>query len=237
MSGPALPVAAPMIRVRAGAFAIGAVLLIAAALRLYHLGTVSLWTDELFTRFYPKTGFRFMWTEGLRVEPNPPLYYSFVLLWERIAGETAWALRLPSLIGSLLSVWLAYLLGCELFERRLSAVFAAALLALAPTNIFYAQEARAYALQGAAIALALLGFARLLRAPRSLGALAMYAAGAVLAVYLHMTSVLAIIACNIAALTACFGRRKLLDGAGLLRWIGANAAVALACLPLLPIVL
>jgi len=237
MSGPALPVAAPTVRLRAGAVALGVVLLLAAALRLYHLGTTSLWTDELFTRFYPKTGLAFLWTEGLRLEPTPPLYYSFILLWEHIAGESAWALRLPSLAGSLVSIWLAYLLGRELFERRTSAVLAAALLALAPTNIFYAQEARSYALQGAAITLALLGFARLLRTPRSRDALAMYAAGALLAVYLHMTSVLAVAAINGAALTAAFGRHRMLDRAGLIRWVAANAAVTLACLPLLPIIL
>ncbi|MBV8911807.1 MAG: glycosyltransferase family 39 protein, partial [Acetobacteraceae bacterium] len=187
--------------------------------------------------FYAHTGLGFLWTEGLRLEPTPPLYYTLILLWERLAGESAWALRLPSLAGSLLSVWLAYLLARELFDRRLTALFAAALLALAPTNIFYAQEARSYALQGAALTLALLGFARLLRDPRSGGALAMYAAGAVLAVYLHMTSTLAVASINAAALTAALGRRPLLDRAGLLRWIAANAGVTLACLPLLPIVL
>ncbi|MBV8912112.1 MAG: glycosyltransferase family 39 protein, partial [Acetobacteraceae bacterium] len=180
MSGPALPVAAPTVKVRAGGLVLGAVLLLAAALRSHHLGSASLWTDELFTRFYAHTGLGFLWTEGLRLEPTPPLYYTLILLWERLAGESAWALRLPSLAGSLLSIWLAYLLARELFDRRLSALFTAALLALAPTNIFYAQEARSYALQGATLTLALLGFARLLRDPRSGGALAMYAAGAVL---------------------------------------------------------
>ena len=237
MSGPALRVAAPTARIGTGGLALAALLLLAVALRFYHLGTTSLWTDELFTRFYPKTGLAFLWTDGLRLEPTPPLYYSLILFWEHVAGESAFALRLPSLLGSLAGIWLAYLLARELFPRRLSALFAVALLALAPTNIFYAQEARSYGLQGAALALALLGFARVLREPRSIGALTLYAVGAVLAVYLHMTSALAIAACNGAALTAAIGRFRLLDRAALLRWVGVNALVTLACLPLLPIVL
>ncbi len=211
--------------------------LLAAGLRAYDIGTTSLWTDELFTRFYPKLGLGFMWTEGMRLEPNPPLYYSLISLWERVAGDSAFALRLPSMIGSLLALGLTMRLGAELFERRASVVFAALLLAFSATSIAYAQEARAYALQGAALALALLGFARLLRGPVSLGALAAYAIGATLAIYLHLTSVLAVAAFGLVGLFSAVGRRPLLDRAGLLRFVAANVVVALACLPLVPVIL
>lgn len=238
MSGPALPIAGrAMPGLCAETAALLGIVLLAALLRLYHLGTISLWTDELFTRSYAKLGLGFLWSEGLRLEPTPPLYNSLISFWERVAGDSAFALRLPSFAASVAGIVLTYLIGRELFSRSASALLAAVLLALAPTNISFAQEARAYALQGAALALAMLGFARVLRPPASTGALAAYAVGALLAIYLHLTSVLALAGFNLAALASAIGPRPLLDRGGLRRWLAANALVALACLPIIPILL
>ena len=209
--------------------------LLAILLRLYRLDAVSLWTDELFTRFYPHAGLGYLWTEGLRTEPTSPLYYTLVWAVERTLGSSAWALRLPSVAASLLGIWLAFRLAGELFGRTAPALLAALVLALAPFNVFVAQEARAYALQGAALTLALFGFARLLRGAR--GAWWLYGVGATLAIWLHPTSVAAVIAFNAAAALSAVGRGKLLDRAALLRWIAVNAAVAVLCLPLLPAML
>ncbi|GAC1345358.1 MAG: hypothetical protein NVSMB18_24910 [Acetobacteraceae bacterium] len=238
MSGPALPVASTAsVHVRTQTIVLVTLMVVAAALRLYHIDTTSLWTDELFTRYYAKTGLRYLWGEGLRLEPNPPLYYSLIALWERVAGDGAWALRLPSLLGSLASVGLAALIGRDLFSRAASTSIGVLLLVLAPVSIFYAQEARAYGLQGAALALALYGFARVLREPRDRAALALYAAGALLAIYLHATSVLAVAAFNGAALVSAVGRDRMLDRADLVRWVVVNAVVGLLCTPLLPALL
>ncbi len=213
-----------------------AILLLAVGLRLHHLGTTSLWTDELFTRYYPRLGLGFLWGEGRTLEPTPPLYYSVILGWTALVGDGAFALRLPSVAGSMLGIVLAYLLARELLESPRAWLLAPLLLALTPTSIFYAQEARTYALQGAAIALAMLGFARYLRAPGK-SALALYVVGAVLAIHLHLTSALFVAAVNLAALASLAGPGRLLDRTAFLRWCAANALVALACLPLLPILL
>lgn len=224
-------------RPRAQAVLLLAIFVLAAVLRLYHLGETSLWTDEFFTEFYPKTGLGFMWGQGLRLEPTPPLYNSMILLTERVFGETPFLLRFPSLIGSMAGIVLAGLLARELFGSGASMVGAVLLLALCPTDIFYAQEARAYALQGAALALALLGFARVLREPNSVPALGLYALGAALAIYFHLTSVLAVAAINLAFLAGLVGRTPLLGRRALWPWLGANALIGLACLPLAPAVL
>ncbi len=231
MSGPAVP------RRKTITLAFLAVLVLAAAVRLYHLGTTSLWTDELFTRYYPRLGLGFLWGEGRSIEPTPPLYYSIIAGWTALVGDSAAALRLPSVAGSLISIVLAYLLARELLDTPRAWLLAPLLLALTPTSIFYAQEARAYALQGAAIALAMLGFARFLRKPDNKAALAAYTLGAVLAVYLHMTSALFVAAVNIAALASLAGSGRLLDRPAFLRWCAANAVVAVACLPLIPVLL
>ena len=207
-----------------------AVALIAVAVRLYRLDGVALWTDELFTRFYPDMGLSYLWTTGLRTEPTSPLYYTMIWAVERTIGSTAWALRAPSVAGSLAGIWLAWLLGRELFGRG-AALLAALLLALAPVDVLYAQEARSYALQGAALGLALLGFARALRGAGGLG---LYAAGAILAIWLHPTSVAAIAALNVAAVASTVGPGRLLDRPALVRWIVANVGIAVVCAPLVP---
>ncbi len=208
-----------------------AIAVIAVAVRVYRLDDVSLWTDELFTRFYPDAGLGYLWTVGLRTEPTSPLYYTVIWAVERAFGASAWVMRAPSVAGSLAGVWLAWALGRELFGRPAPALIGALLLALAPVDVLYAQEARAYALQGAALGLALLGFARALRGA---GGLTIYAVGAVLAVWLHPTSAAAVVAMNIAALASAAGRGRLWGRPALLRWIGVNAVVALLCTPLVP---
>ena len=216
--------------VRPGWWPIVCVALVAAAIRIACLGWTPLWTDELFTRFYPQMGLGYLWGEGFRAEPTSPLYYTVMALTERLFGSSVWAIRMPSVVGSLASVAVAWWLGRELFERPGAALLSALLLSLAPINVFYAAEARAYALQGAALGLALLGFARVLRGRPGL---AMYAAGAVLAVWLHPTSIAAIVSFNLAAL-AC---ARMIGRAALMRWIAVNVAVGVACLPLVPALL
>ena len=152
-----------------GWWPIAAVSVIAVAVRLYRLDDVSLWTDELFTRFYPDAGLAYLWTDGLRTEPTSPLYYTLIWAVERLAGSAAWVVRAPSVAGVAGGVWLAWSLGRELFGRAGPGVLAGLLLALAPIDVLYAQEARSYALQGAALGLALLGFARVLRGGRRAG--------------------------------------------------------------------
>ena len=214
-----------------------AIFAVAAVLRLHNFDSTPLWTDELFTAAYPNAGLPYLWTTGLVTEPTSPLYYSLIWFIERLANDSTFALRLPSLAGSLAGIWLTGRLTQALSDRSAAPLLAMLLLALAPTSIFYAQEARPYALQGAALALALLGFARFLRAPNSGAGLALYASGAALAAWLHPTSVFAITAFNVAVLLGLLGHRTLVNQAAFWRWVRANAIVAFLCLPLLPIML
>ncbi len=148
-----------------------------------------------------------------------------------------WAARLPSVLGSVAGIGLAALLARELCPRPRAETLAALLLALAPLDIFYAQEARSYALQGAALGLTLLAFARFLRQPANSGALLTYGAGALSAIYLHLTSAPAIAAVNLAAVLSAVGRGRLLDPRALARFLAVNAAIGVLCLPLLPTLL
>jgi 4-amino-4-deoxy-L-arabinose transferase-like glycosyltransferase len=77
-------------------------------------------------------------------EKTPPLH--FVLAWgsARLGDPTLW-IRLPSLLAGTALVPLAYRLGRDTVGRR-PGLIAAAIVALAPFALFYATEARAYAL-------------------------------------------------------------------------------------------
>lgn len=84
--------------------------------------------------------------QNLRATDNhPPLY--FLILWAtvRLIGYRELAVHLPSIIAGTLLIPAVYITGRELFDRR-TGVLAAALTAIAPLLIWYAQEARPYAL-------------------------------------------------------------------------------------------
>ncbi len=205
------------------------IVLVGALLRLHHIGQASLWNDELFSRYYPETGLRYMWSEGFFLETNPPAYYTLLLGWMRLFGTGEVALRSISLLASLLAIPLTYCLARE-FAKPGTALLAALLMAIFPMQIYYAQEARCYALMVLPVSLALLGMARYLRDLQARH-LVSYALGAVGGVYVHTTGALIVVAFNLAFLLTFAGQSKLPAARVLLMWLAANAAVALLCVP------
>jgi predicted membrane-bound mannosyltransferase len=66
------------------------IILLALALRVYHLGFQSLWIDESFTRLYSESPLSYLWTTGFRSETNPPLYYTALHVWMLFFGASEW---------------------------------------------------------------------------------------------------------------------------------------------------
>jgi mannosyltransferase len=129
------------------------VLLVATALRFAALGRQSLWADELFSVYWARAGVDFVLAH-IRDETNPPLYYFLLEIWMRIFGDSEAAVRLLSAILSAITVPVVYLLGRELFGKQAGRI-AALLYALSYWHLYYAQEARSYALLDLSFALAL----------------------------------------------------------------------------------
>ncbi|HWB51568.1 MAG TPA: glycosyltransferase family 39 protein [Stellaceae bacterium] len=211
---------------------LAAVTLGGAGLRFYHLDHLSLWTDEAFSRFYYQTGLHFMWTEGLRRESSPPLYYMALGGWIGLFGSSEAALRSLSAIASTAAIPLVYGLARELLERR-QALVAAALFALSPTAIYYAQEARPYALLLLPVLATLMACARLLRRRGGTANFALYIAGATASLYTHTTMFLFAAACGGAVLAAAWAARPHPSGKFFAAWIASNAVVGLLAAPLL----
>lgn len=124
------------------------ILLLATALRFYHLDTSSLWSDEgntwaLLTRSFPQIA------HDAAADIHPPGYYWLLKVWSMIGGTSAWAMRSFSAVAGLLLVWVIYRLG-RYFEEEAReghvALMAAFLAALNPLQIYYSQEARMYLL-------------------------------------------------------------------------------------------
>ncbi len=208
---------------------------LAAVVRLQGLDGPSLWNDELFSRYYPRMGLAFLWSEGRRLEPTPPLYYSLVGAWMGLFGDGAAALRGFSVAASLPGIWLAARLGRALFGSARAGLWAALCLALSPTAVFYAQEARSYALEQTAIAAALLGLVGFLRQPGRWGGVGLFVAGALVAVYSHITASLFVVAANLVVMVSLVGPGRLPVRA-LLRWGVGGLVLAVLCVPLLPVV-
>ncbi|MBI1276884.1 MAG: hypothetical protein GC179_02020 [Anaerolineaceae bacterium] len=134
-------------------------LLLAAALRFYHIQTQSIWFDE-------------GWSAYAAVQPgiqaaidsdktNPPLYYVIVNIAARGFGDSEFALRWVSLAFGLLGIAVAYRLGKHLFDAR-AGLMAALLMTFSPLLWWAAQEARMYTLLALLLLLCALAWHKLI---------------------------------------------------------------------------
>jgi len=121
-------------------------MLVGSVLRLYRLGEQSFWIDEVFmiTMATERTLGELLF-EVPQFEPHPPLYNVIMWAWVPLAGTSEVAMRSTSVLFSVATLPVAYLLVRELFDRA-TATVAVAFLTVSPLQIWYAQEARMYAL-------------------------------------------------------------------------------------------
>jgi len=211
---------------------VSAICVFGGCIRFYHLSYLSLWGDEAFSRFYYQTGLYFMWTAGLHSESSPPLYYMALGAWIHVFGSSEAALRSLSAVASTFAIFLVYRLGVELFDRR-HAILAAALFALSATEIYYAQEARCYALLLIPVLAMLIAGARYVRGSGGNASLAAYIVAAIVAIYTHTTMVFAVAACGLVVLAYVLADRRALLDNRVTSWIGAHLWVGLLALPTL----
>ncbi|MCY4465186.1 MAG: glycosyltransferase family 39 protein [Chloroflexi bacterium] len=135
-------------------------LLLAASLRFHRLDAQSLWYDEGITAAHTARSLNEL-IPLLQVNVHTPAYFLLLAGWTDVAGDSEFALRLPSALFSILSVALAYALGARLYGR-LAGVAAAALVALNSFSIGYAQEARMYAMLTSIAGVSMVLFIRIL---------------------------------------------------------------------------
>ena len=120
------------------------ILLAGTALRLYRLDFQSLRNDELssWARSQHNT-LQQVIDRGAIPDCHPPGYYIMLHYIIRIFGDSEIALRGLSVLTGILSIFLTFLLGKQLFSSG-TGLFAAALMAFMYNPIYYSRDARMY---------------------------------------------------------------------------------------------
>ena len=163
-----------------------AVLALAAFLRLFALGSESLWLDEAMSVSSSKTSLWSIAQTTASQDVHPPLYYFILHFWMLLFGQTETAIRSLSACLGIVSVFLMYKVGQELFDRK-TGLIAGFLMAISAFAIAYSQEARPYALMLMLTLLSFFLFARILKAEvKSKAHIVLYTLVNILLAYTHI---------------------------------------------------
>jgi len=121
------------------------ILVLAGLLRLVSLNQ-SLWLDEATTAQVVRNfSLQGIVDTFIKADFHPPLYYLVLKIWSTVFGTSEAALRLPSVIFGVGTVYLTFAIGKKLLNKS-TGLIAALLLSVSPLHIYYSQEARMYSL-------------------------------------------------------------------------------------------
>jgi len=126
---------------------VGAILALAIAFRFATIEGKSFWFDEAYSAQLASKSVPDLLTLVRVEDTHPPLYYLLLSVWGRIFGTGDTAIRSLSAVASIFAVAGTWWIGRRLGGPAVGAL-AAFLTAVAPFQIFAAQEARMYALLG-----------------------------------------------------------------------------------------
>lgn len=217
---------------------------VSMAIRLHGLSAANIWLDEANSWQVASLSWSNMMGE-LRGSPVGPLYFILLKLWIGVAGDSASALRAFSVLASVVLIAIVYALGAKMLLRR-TALLAAALVALSPLELYFAQEARMYMLTSLIAALSLWAYVRWrseaiaswragVAAPArsSWSSLAWLVIAALTLLLAHPVAGTLLVATNVDALIVYLRTRASPDAASaasrrrmLISWIGAQLIIA-----------
>ncbi len=107
----------------------------------------SLWLDEATTaRVVQQFNYGQIVAQFSPNDFHPPLYYLFMKFWTNIFGYSEIALRMPSVLASLLTGYVVYKIVGLLGKSKSIPVWSAAFFLFNPLVVYYSQEARMYSL-------------------------------------------------------------------------------------------
>jgi 4-amino-4-deoxy-L-arabinose transferase-like glycosyltransferase len=168
--------------------------LVGAALRLYQLGTPSLWADETGTYLFASLPFRQGMMVMLADAVHPPLFY-YIERLVLLVTRSEFGLRWPAAMAGLLAIPLAAQFARGWSSREAGPI-AAWLTALNPFAVWYAREARNYSLSLCLTLTLAWSFAALYRRPTRLRWIA-FVGLSTLAYLTHYFTVLFPLACSL----------------------------------------
>lgn len=121
---------------------LGLILVAGFLLRIYKLSSQSIWLDEAYSIYHSQQNF--MHVISLK-DTSPQLYNVLLYFWIKFTGISAFSVRLLSVFFGTASVFIIYLLGCHIFNKKVG-IYSALLVAFSPLHIYFSQEARTYSL-------------------------------------------------------------------------------------------
>jgi mannosyltransferase len=164
-------------------------MVVALALRLPHLSGKSLWLDEISSLTFAEMRWTDFWALVKQHEGNMIAYYLLLRAWIHL-GDNRVVAKLLSILFGVLTVPSIYLLGKELYDRRVGLI-SACLLTLSACHVRASQWIRSYSLLLLMLVLASLFLARSLRQPVFRNWI-LYVLCAAFAVYNHLYATLVI---------------------------------------------
>lgn len=209
------------------------VVLLALALRVYRLDDESLWLDEGFSIRVALMPFREMFVTVM-YDQHPPLHFLVLREWMAAFGDSAVSARFPSVLANTAATFYLFLIGRDLFSARIGLI-AALFFAVSSHNIWYAQDARMYAL------LSLTGIASIYHCLRALETgtaldIGLYILSTVLCFYTQLYSIFTMAFHSFMFLLyLLYNKEETKLGVG--KWIMIQLAIAALCLPWVLVVL
>jgi mannosyltransferase len=164
--------------------------LLGLVLGFLFLGDKSFWLDEATTARLINLDWSALRHELESTETNQAFYYILLKFWGGLGGGGEFWLRSFSVLCAAATVPAVGLLGRSLFSQRVG-LTAGLLLALNPVTLYYAQEARGYALAMLLVTLAAYALVMLIQKPSTEWAVAFAVLGG-LAAYSHFFAILAL---------------------------------------------
>ncbi len=195
--------------------------IVAAALRLPHLGE-SVWYDEVwYATSHAGSSLSALWSLFL-TKPPAPLYGVVMFFWRSVFGDSELSVRVPSLLFGLASIAMTHRIAGTYGSPRV-ALLAAAFLCVSPVHVWYSQEATPYAMTLFFLLASVLAWLRLRAEPTRALWYAVYCGGLLVTVFTHYFAALFLLPLTLMSFTLeASARRRVL----------AVHAVVVSCLAL-----
>ena len=207
-------------------------LLAGSLLRYWNFWAPSLWLDEFATHWAaaaPSSGH--CWERSVNYLANSPFYFSIVRISILTFGESEFALRLPSVLAGIFSIYLVYVLGRKAFSDE-TALMAAWCFALHPWFIDQSQNARAYSLAVCFTLLASLSFFRTFDSRKTRDAF-LYATASACLIYLQFLFALFVLFQSVFWLCLILNSKESKKREAFKPWLSAHLAMAVLISPIL----
>ncbi len=173
-------------------FILGLILVAGFLLRIYKLSSQSIWLDEAYSIYHSRQNF--MHVIGFK-DLSPPLYYVLLHFWIKLTGTSEFSVRLLSVFFGTASVFIIYLLGSHIFNKKVG-IYSALLVSFSPLHIYFSQEARTYSLLFALTLLSMYFYSKLIKVT-SKWIIAGYLVSTAFLIYSHLYALLIVLVQNL----------------------------------------